>query len=174
MTLEADAGDIVAQEAIDIRPDDTAVTLYDRMMKSGVALLEQWAPAVLAGTAPRRPQDHARASVVGRRRPEDGRVAWAWPATRIANMIRAVTHPFPGAFVGDGDTRLYLWEGAVVDAPAAAAGTILAVDAAGLTVATGQGALRLTRVQEAGRAEWPADRWARARGVAPGHRLESP
>jgi UDP-4-amino-4-deoxy-L-arabinose formyltransferase/UDP-glucuronic acid dehydrogenase (UDP-4-keto-hexauronic acid decarboxylating) len=173
MTLEADAGDIVAQEVLDIRAADTALTLYERMVKAGVDLLEQWIPAVLAGTAPRHPQEHARATVVGRRRPEDGRVAWTWPAARIANMIRAVTHPYPGAFVGDGDARLALWEGTVVDGTTTAVpGTIVAVHAGrGITVTTGRGALTLTRVQQAGRAEELADRWAGAQGLGPGDRL---
>lgn len=173
MTRDADAGDIVAQEPIDIAPDDTARSLYERMVKTGVALLEQWYPALLAGTAPRRAQDHTRATVVGRRRPEDGRVAWAWPAARIANMIRAVTHPYPGAFVGDGDARVYLWEGVAVPCAPAPAGTILAIDERGVSVATADGALRLTRVQQAGDIEMPADRWARTRGIAPGARLET-
>jgi UDP-4-amino-4-deoxy-L-arabinose formyltransferase/UDP-glucuronic acid dehydrogenase (UDP-4-keto-hexauronic acid decarboxylating) len=173
MTVEADAGDIVAQEPIDIRPDDTAATLYERMVKSGVDLLLRSYPAVLDGTAPRRPQDHTRATVVGRRRPEDGRVAWTWPAARIANMIRAVTHPYPGAFVGDGDARLVLWEG-TVEAPesAATAGTVVAVSRGhGIAVATGQGTLRLTRVQQTGHAEETADRWLERRGLARGDRL---
>jgi len=173
MTAEADAGDIVAQEAIDILADDTAATLYGRMVKTGVDVLLRWYPAVLDGTAPRRPQDHARATVVGRRRPEDGRVAWSWPAARIANMIRAVTHPYPGAFVGDGVTRLVLWEGAVGDMTVdAGPGTVVAVHAGqGITVATGQGTLRLTRVQQAGHAEETADRWLEGRGLRPGDRL---
>ena len=173
MTAEADAGDIVAQEPLDVLPDDTAVTLYGRMVKAGVDLLLQWYPAVLSGTAPRRPQDHARATVVGRRRPEDGRVAWTWPAARIANMIRAVTHPYPGAFVGDGDARLYLWEGVAEPARSSVApGTLVDVGAGrGVTVATGQGTLRLTRVQGAGRSEEAADAWARALGLTPGDSL---
>jgi len=177
MTREADAGDIVAQEAIDIGPEDTARSLYERMVKAGVDLLVQWYPAVLAGTAPRRPQDHTRATVFGRRRPEDGRVAWAWPARRIANMIRAVAQPYPGAFVGDGEQRLHLWEATVAEAETTAPpGTVLAVHAdAGVIVATGQGTLRLTRVQAAGRAEQPADVWAQALRLRPGDRLtESP
>jgi len=111
-----------------------------------------------------RPQDHTRATVFGRRRPEDGRVAWAWPARRIANMIRAVAQPYPGAFVGDGEQRLHLWEAAVAEAETTAPpGTVLAVHAdAGVIVATGQGTLRLTRVQAAGRAEQSADVWAQA------------
>jgi len=173
MTTEADAGDIVAQEPLDIHPDDTALTLYERMVKAGVDLLLQWYPAVLAGVAPRQPQDHARATVVGRRRPDDGRVAWTWPARRIANMIRAVTHPFPGAFVGDADRRLYLWEGAVDGGVASAvAGTVVEVGAdRGITVATGDGNLRVTRMQAAGRSEETADAWARAHGVRPGDRV---
>lgn len=173
MTVEADAGDVVAQEPIDILPDDTAATLYGRMVKVGVDLLVRSYPAVIAGTAPRHPQDHARATVVGRRRPEDGRVAWTWSAARIVNMIRAVTHPYPGAFVGDGAARLTLWEGAIGETVSdAAPGTVVAVHAGrGITVATGEGTLRLTRVQQAGHAEEAADRWLGARGLACGDRL---
>src|SRR2546422_4388032 len=105
MTAEADAGDIVAQQAIDIEPEDTALTLYRRIVKVGVDLLIDAYPAVLVGAAPRIPQDHARATVFPRRRPEDGRVEWTWPAGRVADTIRAVTHPYPGAFVGDGDRK---------------------------------------------------------------------
>jgi UDP-4-amino-4-deoxy-L-arabinose formyltransferase/UDP-glucuronic acid dehydrogenase (UDP-4-keto-hexauronic acid decarboxylating) len=173
MTAEADAGDIVAQESIDILADDTALTLYGRMVKTGVDLLVRWYPAVLAGTAPRQPQDHARATVFGRRRAEDGRIAWTWPAARIANMIRAVTHPYPGAFVGDGAARLSLWEAvAEPGACAPAPGTIVDLGAGhGVTVATGQGTVRLTRVQAAGHPEEAAETWAQRRGLVRGARV---
>ena len=173
MTVDADAGDIVAQEPIPIAPDDTALSLYGRMVKTGVDLLLQWYPAVRAGTAPRRAQDHARATLVGRRGPEDGRVRWTWPAKRIADMIRAVTHPYPGAFVGDGAARLYLWEGAAEGGfPEAAPGTLTSVRVGeGITVATGAGSLRLTRVQDADGLELRADLWAHAAGLAPGARM---
>ena len=170
MTPEADAGDIIAQAAIEIAPDDTALSLYERMVKAGVDLLLEWYPAVLAGTAPRTAQDHARATVVGRRRAEDGRVRWTWAAERIANMIRAVTHPYPGAFVGDGRARLLLWEGSAEPGmPSARPGTVLAIlDGAGIVVATGAGALRLIRVQAVGQPEMRADVWARTIGLAHG------
>jgi len=174
MNEAADAGDIVVQRAIDIARDDTARTLYQRMVKEGIdLLLEAW-PAVVAGTAPRMPQDHARATLMPRRRPEDGRVEWAWPAARIANMIRAVTHPFPGAFVGDGSARLWLWAGSPLSAapPAAPPGTLLAIVAGrGVTVATGDGALLITRVQTVGGPEERADAWAAGRRLRPGTRL---
>src|SRR2546421_269764 len=48
MTAEADAGDIVAQQVVDIEPDDTAFTLYKQVVKVGVELLLEAYPAVLA------------------------------------------------------------------------------------------------------------------------------
>ncbi len=174
MTPEADAGDIVAQAAIDIEPDDTAATLYRRMVKVGVDLLLDAYPRVLAGTAPRRPQDHAAATVFPRRRPEDGRVWWSWSAARIADMIRAVTHPYPGAFVGDGPRRLHLWAGAALAGrrTAAAPGALLAIrPGEGVEVATGSGVLLLRCVQAAGAAEARADLWALSAGLRPGARV---
>ena len=173
MTAEADAGDVVAQVPIDIEPADTAATLYDRIVKAGVDLLVDSWGALAAGTAPRRPQDAARASFYGRRRPEDGRVEWRWPAARIANMIRAVTHPFPGAFAGEGAERLHLWAGTPLDVPAPyPPGCLVDIRAGqGITVATGGGMLLLTRVQSAGIAEEPADEWAARRRLAPGARI---
>jgi methionyl-tRNA formyltransferase len=177
MTVEADAGDIVAQEPIEIDPLDTALTLYRRIVKAGIDLLLQWYPSVLDGTAPRLPQDERLATAFGRRRPEDGRVHWDWPARRIADMIRAVTHPFPGAFTGDGESRLRLWAAEVPPAQrrAAAPGTLLEVEPGrGVTIATGDGVLLLTVVQAAGGPEEPADGWARRLRLRPGTRLDAP
>jgi methionyl-tRNA formyltransferase len=173
MTADADAGDIVAQTPIDIEREDTAATLYDRIVKAGVDLLLDSYGAVLDGTAPRVPQDESRATCYGRRRPEDGRVEWTWPAARIANMIRAVTHPFPGAFVGEGAERLHLWAGMPIDGPAPCApGSLVDIrPGQGITVATGDGMLLLTRIQSAGAAEEPADEWAVRRRLAPGVRV---
>lgn len=175
MIAEVDAGDIVAQVPIEIGPEDTALTLYQRVVKEGVDLLLEWYPAVLAGTAPRSPQDPARATLWPRRGPEDGRVEWGWPAERIANMIRAVTHPYPGAFVGNGPGRLFLWSGVAAPevGPPAVPGTLLALrPGEGIVVATGRGSLVLRRLQEAGCPEEPADGWARRRGFGPGDWLE--
>ena len=174
MTVAADAGDIVAQRPINIEPDDTAFTLYERMMKVGVELLLETYPSVLDSTAPRVSQDHARATTVPRRRPEDGRVEWAWPATRIFNMIRAVAHPYPGAFVGDGPARLRLWAASIWEGSSrsAAPGTLLEiVPSRGVTVATGEGVLLIARVQSADGVPEPADRWAARRALRAGVRL---
>ncbi len=104
MVARADAGDIVAQRAVAIAPRETALSLYRKIEAAGVELLREALPLVAAGTAPRLPQDPSRASVVGRRRPEDGRIDWSWPAARIDRLVRAVAPPWPGAF-GEIDGR---------------------------------------------------------------------
>ncbi len=55
-------------------------------------------PLLRAGTAPRLTQDHARASYFGGRTPADGLIDWRHPARQTYNLVRAVTHPYPGAF----------------------------------------------------------------------------
>jgi UDP-4-amino-4-deoxy-L-arabinose formyltransferase/UDP-glucuronic acid dehydrogenase (UDP-4-keto-hexauronic acid decarboxylating) len=189
MTAGADEGDVIAQARVAIAPDDTALTLFRKVDAAGAALFERTLPGVAAGAAARVPQDHARATTYGKRRPEDGRIEWSWPAVRIANMIRAVTHPFPGAFAADGPARLYLWDAAPggpggagrglrgaagpaaggPDRPAAAPGTIVAVEPGrGVAVATGQGTLCVRRVQRAGGGEEDAWAWASGCGLRPG------
>jgi methionyl-tRNA formyltransferase len=98
MVARADAGDIVAQRAIPIAPRETALTLYRKIEAAGEELLREALPLVAAGRAPRWPQDESRASIVGRRHPEDGRIDWSWPAARIDRLVRAVAPPWPGAF----------------------------------------------------------------------------
>jgi methionyl-tRNA formyltransferase len=98
MVARADAGDIVAQRSIPIASRETALSLYLKVEEAGVELLRGALPLLATGRAPRRVQDESRASVVGRRRPEDGRIDWAWPAERIDCLVRAVAPPWPGAF----------------------------------------------------------------------------
>ncbi len=164
MTPEADAGDIVAQAAVPIGPDDTALGVYHRMIRAAEGLLADTLPAIVAGTAPRRPQDHRTATVFGRRRPEDGRIDWSWPASRIHNLVRAVAHPYPGAFTNWRGRRLYVWETRVVEASGTDAppGVILRACDDGFVVQTGAGRLLVRSVQAEGGPETPGPAFLQA------------
>jgi methionyl-tRNA formyltransferase len=109
MTARADAGDIVDQEAVPIGPDDTACEVQARVRDAAVRLLDRQLDALAAGCAPRRPQDATRATTFGKRRPEDGAFVWTQSATAIHNLVRAVSHPYPGAFTPHARRTLYLW-----------------------------------------------------------------
>ncbi len=96
MVKRADAGDIVDQEAVPIGPEDTAQDVFNKCVKAARLVLERQIDALTTGTAPRRRQDESQATYFGGRKPEDGRIDWTQSADRIYNLIRAVTHPYPG------------------------------------------------------------------------------
>jgi len=142
MTPKPDDGDIVGQEAVSIGDDDTATALYEKLIPAAGRLLDRVLPLILAGTAPRVPQDHSQASYFGGRRPEDGLIDWRQDATRVRNLIRAVTRPYPGAFTFRHGRKLLVWAATVVDpAASASAGAVLA--STPLIVSCGKGALRI-------------------------------
>jgi methionyl-tRNA formyltransferase len=150
MVTRADAGDIVAQRAVEITDDDTAVTLYGKIVPLGAALIREYHPLIVAGNAPRRPQDLGVGSYFGRRRPEDGRIDWNWPARRIFNLVRALTHPYPGAFCEVDGRKLYIWRAAIASESGvrAAAGTILRTcDDGAVEVAAGEGAVLIMQAE---------------------------
>ena len=98
MVARADAGDIVDQMAVPILPDDTAAEVMRKVTVAAEVVLVRSLPALVAGTAPRRPQRIEPGQYFGRRRPEDGRIDWQQPAFEVHNLVRAVAPPFPGAF----------------------------------------------------------------------------
>ncbi len=156
MVARADAGDIVAQRAVAITDDDTARTLYRKIVPIGAALIREYHPLIVSGTAPRRPQDLTQGSYFGRRGPEDGRIDWRWPARRIFNLVRAVTHPYPGAFGFIGGSKVYIWAAKIAaeSGTRGAPGTIVS-DLADRTieVAAGEGSVIVSRIQIEGGAE---------------------
>ena len=98
MVERADAGDIVDSQAVPILLDDDAREVYAKVTVAAESVLARSLPALIAGSAPRRPQPVLPGEYFGRRRPEDGRIDWSRPALEIHNLIRAVAPPFPGAF----------------------------------------------------------------------------
>lgn len=108
MVARADAGDIVDQQAVPVLADDEARDVYAKVTVAAEIVLARSLAGLLAGTAPRRPQPIVPGQYFGRRQPEDGRIDWNWPATRIHNMVRAVAPPFPGAFAEVGGERWWL------------------------------------------------------------------
>ncbi len=98
MTEKPDDGDIVAQQAVPILPDDMAKDVFDKVTVAAEIVLDGALPALIAGTAPRIRQDIAKGAYFGGRKPEDGRIDWARDAATIHNLVRAVAPPYPGAF----------------------------------------------------------------------------
>ena len=98
MAEKPDAGDIVAQQAVPIGPDDTAGDVFALVTTAAANTLKGVLPQLLKGDVPRRPNNLAEGSYFGGRKPEDGRIHWEQTAAQVYNLIRAVAPPYPGAF----------------------------------------------------------------------------
>ncbi|MHB8414657.1 MAG: formyltransferase [Acidiferrobacteraceae bacterium] len=144
MVRKPDAGAIVDQEAVPIGPRDTARQVFDRVTAAACRVLARSIDPLKEERAIMRPQDESQASYFGGRTPEDGRIDWTWPASRIFNLIRAVTHPYPGAFTTVRGHRLFLWWGGLREGHGRP-GEILSLRP--LVVAAGRGAIELVQVQ---------------------------
>jgi methionyl-tRNA formyltransferase len=144
----ADSGAIVGQVVLDIAPDETATTLFDRLAVAHVDLIREYVPQIVARTAPRSAQDPKRASSWPKRVPEDGIIDWDTRAAYLHDWVRAQTRPYPGAFTYLGEEKVVVWRARAVElADPAPAGTIVAERPEGPVVACGEGGLVLEEVE---------------------------
>jgi methionyl-tRNA formyltransferase len=97
MTEKPDNGDIVAQQAVPILPNDNALQVFQKVTVAAEMALNQVLPALLAGKAPRIRQDLSKGGYYGGRKAEDGVIDWSQSAQQIHNLVRAVAPPYPGA-----------------------------------------------------------------------------
>ncbi|MDM9616367.1 bifunctional UDP-4-amino-4-deoxy-L-arabinose formyltransferase/UDP-glucuronic acid oxidase ArnA [Kosakonia cowanii] len=142
MISRADAGAIIAQQAVEIADADDALSLHRKLTESAKHLLEGALPTLKSGTFSETAQDESKASYVGRRTPEDGRLEWEKPAQTLHNLVRAVSDPWPGAFSFVGTHKFIVWKSRVrSDVAPARAGTVISVSP--LIIACGEGALEV-------------------------------
>ena len=175
MVAKPDAGDLVDQERVAIDSADTAFTLYGKLEAAAGRLLDRALPALAAGTAQPIAPGSARApTAAGASRPTAASTGAGRPG---GSMIWCAASPIPipapsllcaaGGCWSGGRCRpgRRSWR--------AAPGTVTAVDRDGITVAAGEGAVRLITLQLDGQPELPACSLALAAGIAPGERLGS-
>jgi methionyl-tRNA formyltransferase len=158
-----DTGPILAQEATGIEVDDTTASLSARLAELGAWLLVEVLPPYLEGDLVPMPQPEAGVTYASLLTKEDGRIDWTIPAVQIDRQVRAFT-PWPGAYT--------FWEGTLLKVLEAIPfedwtgperpGTILEGEVRPL-VATGEGAVWLTRLQLAGKKAMTADVFLRGR-----------
>lgn len=165
-----DAGDIILQREIPISSDDTSATLEPVLAVAGAELLMEAVEQIRNGTVQRYPQDDAAATEVRKLAKEDGKLDWALSAATLRNRIRGFT-PWPGCFCEMPDGQRLKVLCAAVEGRSGVPGEILEAAGRGLLVATGEGALRLLKVQPSGRCAMDGASYLRGYPPAPGIRL---
>lgn len=93
-----DTGPILAQQALEIRMDDTAATLGERLSQAGAALLIDTLPGYLSGSIHSQPQDNEQATYAPMLSKEEGRLDFTMDARSLERRVRAF-NPWPGAYM---------------------------------------------------------------------------
>lgn len=148
MTPKPDAGDIVAQQAVPILPDDTAHEVFQKVTVAAEIVLDGVLDDLVAGRAPRRAQDVAQGSYFGGRTPADGRIDWTKAAQAIHDLVRAVAPPYPGTFTSVGGRPARVLATRVVDPIAPAGPPRLTAESGRLLAHCGGGGCLLVRALE--------------------------
>jgi methionyl-tRNA formyltransferase len=151
-----DTGPILLKRAVPIEPTTTAAALHDVLAALGATLIVEALDGVATGTLTPVPQPSDGVIYAAKLTRDEGRIDWRQPAHRIERQVRAL-NPWPGVWFDHAGERIKVLDAIMVPG-AGVPGTALD---AGLTVACGEDAIRLTRVQRAGRAPMEAGAFLR-------------
>lgn len=141
-----DEGPILLQKHCDIGPDETLGDVYfKKLFPMGVEAMIEALDMVAAGTAPKIEQDLSKGSYESWFTKADAKVDWAKPAQHNYNIIRA-GNPQPGAWTVHEGRELDIFDSRLADG-SGNPGEVLLVADDGITVAAGDGAIRIMRVR---------------------------
>jgi len=173
MVPALDAGPIILQSRTPVLEDETYGELSLRLSELGALTLIEALSLMELGGSPEQPQDDALATYAPKIDRQATWIDWSAPAARVCRLIRSLD-PKPGAVTMLRGAEVKLFGARLAPhARSMAAGHIQSIDDEGLTVACGEGAVRLTVVQPAGKRRLSPNDWAHGRGGAAGDRFET-
>jgi methionyl-tRNA formyltransferase len=108
-----DTGDIISQGVIEIAENTTATDLYKKVDEMHVELISKYWDDIVNDRVVLREQDESNATEWPGRKPEDGELLSSMTMDEADKLVRAVTHPYPGAFYKDGDKIIRIWSAKV-------------------------------------------------------------
>lgn len=110
-----DTGDILGQYVIPLRDDTTATELYEAVTTAHIRLIEKYWNNIVNDTIIQQEQDNHIATEWPVRRPEDGELSHEMTAREAERLVRAVTHPYPGAFYIKDGKKIIVWSARISD-----------------------------------------------------------
>jgi len=162
-----DTGPVAMADHVPIAPDMTTGELHDVLARLGADLMARALAALVRGTLRFTPQSEAGVTYAAKIGNEETRIDWAKPWSEVHNHIRGLS-PFPGAWFELDGVRVKALRSTRAEG-AGAPGTALDDR---LTIACGEGAVRLTQVQRAGKQPMSAEEFLRGTPVKSGARLD--
>jgi methionyl-tRNA formyltransferase len=172
MRMEAglDSGPMILKVETPILPDESATELAERLSGVGAEAMVEALALIESGQEREEVQDHARATYAPKIERETARIDWTRTAAEVALHVRAMDE-VPGAWTEHGARGpVKLFRPQALSA-AGAPGEVLEAGSEGVTVACGEGAVRVREVQPPGKRRMAAGEWVRGRGVSAGDRF---
>lgn len=150
LATEMDAGDVIYTEETAIGEKETSGELFDRLAVMGAELLVKTVRDIEAGTAPRVPQDHSKATYAPPLSKEESPVDWRKSAALVLKHIYGM-QPWPCATAELGGTNFKIFAAEACGESAKDPGTVIAAGKKGIEVVCGDGiVIRITELQAAG------------------------
>lgn len=166
-----DTGPVFASQRIRIGARETGGSLHDRLAALGAKLLLDQLPAICDQSLTAAPQDEQAACYANKLDKSEAAIDWRNENVALDRQIRAF-NPWPVAQTHLGNETLRIWEAVALDAAehdpsilAAAPGTVVDTSPKGIDVATGDGLLRILRLQMPGKRAISAADFARAQAL---------
>ena len=151
MNAGMDTGDILIAKEIQIDDEDTAGTLFDKLMYLGADLIVEALPKIENGELIPVPQDEDKSTKCGKINKEMGHINWKMSSGKIQNVVRAMS-PWPSAFTGLNGKMLKLWKvKAWREKAKGEPGTIGEVNKDSILINTGDGMLEVFELQLEGK-----------------------
>lgn len=175
MVRQLDAGPVADVERVAISTHDTAAEVEAKLALACVPLLARCLPRIAAGTQAFTAQDETQVTFCRKLEKTDGVLDFTQPAPVLAARINGLM-PWPGCAVeiNGQPVKLGLADvGSLLNYQPSGPGVVVGADTEGLLVGTGQGILRLRKLQRPGGKMLPAPEFLRGWPVAPGTRLPS-
>jgi methionyl-tRNA formyltransferase len=148
MDAGLDTGDMLTKTSLAIGAEMTGGELHDKLAVIGAKALIETIKDIPNGLNPNA-QDHGLANYAHKLHKNDARIDWQQDAFAIVNKIRAF-NPWPVCWTELDGQRIRLWQAQIDEDAQGRAGTILEASAAGIVVATGSAAVRITQLQAPG------------------------
>jgi methionyl-tRNA formyltransferase len=169
MDAGLDTGDMLLEAREAIRADDSTATLHDRLAALGGRLIVEALELAACGGLHPVKQPAEGVSYAHKIEKAEAAIDWRLPAAVIERRLRAFD-PFPGASGVLAGETIKVWR-ALPCTGSGRPGEVLSVGEAGVEVACGEGALRLTELQRAGGKRLPAAAFLSGHPIAPGARF---
>jgi methionyl-tRNA formyltransferase len=162
-----DTGPVAMTERLPIAADTTAGDVHDRLAPLGAKLMGRALEALERNQLILTPQPDVGVTYAAKIDKAETRIDWRKPAQQVHDHIRGLS-PFPGAWFelpgAGGPARIKVLRTTLID-DFGPAGTVLDQN---LTIACGDGAIRILELQRAGRQPMRANDFLRGTPIAPG------